>query len=92
MNTKYGDLEVQELFNMATILDPRFRTPYRSQEEIPVVKARVVREVESLSVMSSDAGSATPVTSAEPTKEAQSASKSQKTSLGTCNWFTSLNF
>ncbi len=82
MNTKYGDLEVQELINMATILDPRFRTQYISQEDILVIKARVVREVESLSVMSSDAGSTTPVTSAESTKEAQSASKRQKKSLG----------
>ncbi|KAI7790592.1 putative zinc finger BED domain-containing protein 1-like [Triplophysa rosa] len=82
MNTKYGDLEVQELINMATILDPRSRTQYRSQEEILVIKARLVREVESLSVMPSDAGSATPVTSAESTKEAQSASKRQKKSLG----------
>ncbi len=65
MNTKYGDLEVQELINMATILDPRFRTQYMSQEEILVIKARVVREVESLSVMSSDAGLTTPVTSAD---------------------------
>ncbi len=53
-----------------------------SQEEILVIKARVVREVESLSVMPSDAGSATPVTSAESTKETQSASKRQKKSLG----------
>ncbi len=53
-----------------------------SQEEILVIKARVVREVESLYVMPSDAGSATPVTSAESTKETQSASKRQKNSLG----------
>ncbi|XP_018956243.2 E3 SUMO-protein ligase ZBED1-like [Cyprinus carpio] len=82
MNTKYGDQEVQELINMATILDPRFRTQYMSQEEILVIKARVVREVESLSAMPSDAGSSTPVMSSESTKEAQSASKRQKKSLG----------
>lgn len=82
MNTKYGDQEVQELINMATILDPRFRTQYMSQEEILVIKARVVREVESLSAMPSDAGSSTPVMSSESTKEAQIASKRQKKSLG----------
>lgn len=82
MNTKHSDLEVQEMINMATILDPRFHTQYMSQEEILVIKARVVREVESLSVMPRYAGSATPVTSAESTKEAQSAPKKQKKSLG----------
>jgi len=57
MNIKYGDQEVQELINMATILDPHFHTQYMSQEEILVIKTRVIREVESLSVMPSDAGS-----------------------------------
>ncbi|XP_067270785.1 E3 SUMO-protein ligase ZBED1-like [Pseudorasbora parva] len=82
MNTKYSDPEVQKLINMATFLDPRFRTQYLSQEEILVIRARVVREVESLSVKPSDAGSATPGTSGESTKEAQSASKKQRKSLG----------
>ncbi len=43
MNTKYGELEVQEVINMATILDRRLRTHYMSQEEILVIKARIVK-------------------------------------------------
>ncbi len=43
MNTKYGDLEVQELINMAIILDPHFRTQYMSQEDILVIKAIPLR-------------------------------------------------
>ncbi len=41
MNTKYGELEVQEVINMATILDQRLRTHYMSQEEILVIKGQV---------------------------------------------------
>lgn len=60
MNTKYGELEVQELINMVTILDPRFRSQYESRRDPG--HQRVLRDVESFSVMPSAAGSATPVT------------------------------
>ncbi|KAJ3610146.1 hypothetical protein NHX12_022240 [Muraenolepis orangiensis] len=55
LNTKYKEPEIEELINIATMLDPRFRTQHMSQEEILVIKARVFREVESLSVMPSGA-------------------------------------
>ncbi|KAJ3595234.1 hypothetical protein NHX12_004538 [Muraenolepis orangiensis] len=78
LNTKYKEPEIGELINIATVLDPRFRTQHMSQEEILVIKARVVGEVESLSVMPS--GAAAPEKSPGSTGQAQSAPKKQRKS------------
>ncbi len=79
VNTKYNDLEVEELINMASFLDPCFCTQHLSQEEILVIKAGVVREMESLSAIPSDP--ATSETSPESTGKVQSGSKKQRKSL-----------
>ncbi|XP_038155642.1 E3 SUMO-protein ligase ZBED1-like [Cyprinodon tularosa] len=49
LTTKYSDPDVVELINMASFLDPRFRTQHLSQEEIQVIKAKVVTEGEPVS-------------------------------------------
>lgn len=51
LKTKYKNPEIEELINMATFLDPHFRTEHLNPEEILDIKAEVVREVESLSPM-----------------------------------------
>lgn len=53
LTTKYSDPDVVELINMASFLDPRFRTQHLSQEEIQVIKAKVVTEGEPVSAMPS---------------------------------------
>lgn len=46
LDTKYGeDPEVMEMVHMATMLDPRFRAKYFSQEETQTVRDRAFREM-----------------------------------------------
>ncbi|KAK0132046.1 Zinc finger BED domain-containing protein 1 [Merluccius polli] len=85
---KYSDPEVADLINMASFLDPRFRTQHLSQEEILVIKARVVREGESVSAMPSGPAAATSETSPQSAEKAQGQAteenqrKKQRKSLG----------
>uniref|UniRef100_A0AAR2KWN2 BED-type domain-containing protein n=1 Tax=Pygocentrus nattereri TaxID=42514 RepID=A0AAR2KWN2_PYGNA len=61
LNSKYEDPEVDELIALATMLDPRFRTQYMGPEEIEVMKARAVQEMESyVSVQSGTSDFETP--------------------------------
>lgn len=70
MTAKNSDPEVAELINMASFLDPRFRTQHLSQEESLVIKARVVREGESVSAVPSGPDA---VTSETPPQSAEKA-------------------
>lgn len=72
MNTKYNNPEDEELINPST-----FST---SQEEILVIKARAVREVEPLSA--TPWGSAASETSSQSIEKAQGASKKRRKSPG----------
>lgn len=63
VTAKYSDPEVAEQINMASFLDPHFCTQHLSQEEILVIKARVVREGGSVSAMPSGPAASTSETS-----------------------------
>ncbi|XP_066533969.1 E3 SUMO-protein ligase ZBED1 [Hoplias malabaricus] len=46
LQEKYNDPATQELLDVASFLDPRFKTSYISQENIPAIKARMKTEME----------------------------------------------
>ncbi len=47
LNSKYAeDPDVEELINLATMLDTRFQRKYMGPEETQVIKARAIREME----------------------------------------------
>ncbi|XP_056094536.1 E3 SUMO-protein ligase ZBED1-like [Rhinichthys klamathensis goyatoka] len=48
LESKYSDLEKEELLDMATLLDPRFRTTYIDASKLEVVKKRAVSEISAL--------------------------------------------
>lgn len=66
---------------MATFLDPRFRTEHKNQEEVLDIKAKVVREMESLSPMQGGAA-VTETSSPSESEKDQGAWKKQRKSLG----------
>nr|XP_054592253.1 E3 SUMO-protein ligase ZBED1-like [Nothobranchius furzeri] len=48
LESKYCDLEKEELLDMASLLDPRFRTTYIDASKLEVVKKRAVSEISAL--------------------------------------------
>nr|XP_055027515.1 E3 SUMO-protein ligase ZBED1-like [Misgurnus anguillicaudatus] len=48
LESKYCDLEKEELLDIATLLDPRFRTTYIDASKLEVVKKRAVSEISAL--------------------------------------------
>ncbi|KAI4903024.1 hypothetical protein NFI96_010063 [Prochilodus magdalenae] len=46
LNSMYEDPEVEELISLATMVDPRFHTQYMGPEEIQIMKARAVQEMQ----------------------------------------------
>ncbi|XP_019715163.1 zinc finger BED domain-containing protein 1-like [Hippocampus comes] len=48
LNEKYSDTVVDDLLDMASLLDPRFRTKYVDEEKVERVLSRVVEEIVSL--------------------------------------------
>lgn len=48
MNTKYDDPATQELLDMASFVDPRFKAGYINSDEVLNIKARVLSEIEAL--------------------------------------------
>ncbi|MBN3282620.1 ZBED1 protein, partial [Polyodon spathula] len=48
LNLKYSSTDTQDLLDVASLIDPRFKTQYVSEDKLAAVKARVVTEVESL--------------------------------------------
>lgn len=45
LNEKYSDPRVQELLDVASFLDPRFKTQYITADHIPTIKTRVLTEM-----------------------------------------------
>ncbi|XP_057183056.1 E3 SUMO-protein ligase ZBED1-like [Triplophysa rosa] len=45
LNKKYEDSDTQDLLNMSSFLDPRFRTQYIAAEETQTLKERVISEL-----------------------------------------------
>ncbi|XP_049421792.1 E3 SUMO-protein ligase ZBED1-like [Epinephelus fuscoguttatus] len=45
MNSKYEDRDMQELLDVASFLDPRYKTQYISENSVPINKARLVSEM-----------------------------------------------
>ncbi|MBN3308893.1 ZBED1 protein, partial [Amia calva] len=48
LNTKYADPATSDLLDMASLVDPRFRTKYVSSDKIDMLKHKAVLEAESL--------------------------------------------
>uniref|UniRef100_A0A0K2TA40 Zinc finger BED domaincontaining protein 1like [Maylandia zebra] n=1 Tax=Lepeophtheirus salmonis TaxID=72036 RepID=A0A0K2TA40_LEPSM len=48
INDKYEDKVIQELLDVSSFLDPRYKTQYISDCDIPIVKARLVSEMKSM--------------------------------------------
>nr|XP_054600178.1 E3 SUMO-protein ligase ZBED1-like [Nothobranchius furzeri] len=48
LNEKYGDSPTQELLDMATVLDPRFKLRYASEVSQETIKARLTMEMKSI--------------------------------------------
>lgn len=48
LNEKYADESTQELLDMASLLDPRFKTTYINAERVDYMKTRAAAEMESL--------------------------------------------
>ncbi|XP_039903045.1 E3 SUMO-protein ligase ZBED1-like [Simochromis diagramma] len=48
LNEKYGDSPTQELLDMATVLDPRFKLRYVSEVSQETIKARLTMEMKSI--------------------------------------------
>ncbi|KAJ4921825.1 hypothetical protein JOQ06_022580 [Pogonophryne albipinna] len=46
MENKYSDPATQELLDITSFIDPRFKTDYMSAEKVPDIKARVKIEME----------------------------------------------
>ncbi|XP_076832817.1 E3 SUMO-protein ligase ZBED1-like [Brachyhypopomus gauderio] len=45
LNDKYSDPSIQELLDVASFLDPRFKTQYITAENIPIIKTRLKTEM-----------------------------------------------
>lgn len=81
LREKYDDTATQELLNMASFIDPRFRSTYVPESKIEELKERVTSEAEALLPKlptSQSEAAATP----SPTEEATPAAKWEKRSLG----------
>lgn len=46
INKHYEDETTQELLDIATFLDPRFKTSYTDEDKLPNIKARVMFDME----------------------------------------------
>ncbi|XP_070814650.1 ADP-ribosylation factor-related protein 1 isoform X1 [Chaetodon trifascialis] len=48
LNSKYEDDVTQELLDVASFLDPRYKTQYISEDNVPIIKSRLVKEMKTL--------------------------------------------
>ncbi|XP_058874176.1 E3 SUMO-protein ligase ZBED1-like isoform X1 [Acipenser ruthenus] len=48
LNLKYSSTDTQDLLDVSSFIDPRFKVQYISEDRVAAIKARVVSEVESL--------------------------------------------
>ncbi|CAM4658701.1 unnamed protein product [Leuciscus chuanchicus] len=80
LNEKYADQSTQELLDMASLLDPRFKTTYIEAERVDYMKVKAAAEMESLAAeqsKSAEGASLPPVEAAE-----EIPAKKKKKSLG----------
>ncbi|KAK9523272.1 hypothetical protein VZT92_019674 [Zoarces viviparus] len=84
LNEKYSDPGTDDLLDMASLLDPRFKTTYIRDEKVDESKARAVEEIKSLlTEQQADTGGTSsalqrPVAAAEPeVKKKQGSSTAQ---------------
>ncbi|CAM4671491.1 unnamed protein product [Leuciscus chuanchicus] len=80
INSKYGETVTEELINLATLLEPCFRTEHMSESESKAIQARAAREVESL-LSAHSAASEPSLETAEDTQLTQGVSKRPKKTL-----------
>ncbi|XP_063742293.1 E3 SUMO-protein ligase ZBED1-like [Eleginops maclovinus] len=71
LNEKYADEDTDDLLDIASLLDPRFRTKYMDKEKVEQVLRRATREIVSLvqaqqDTLSGAAGAAAAAAEAEP--------------------------
>lgn len=59
LNEKYADPDTDDLLDMASLLDPRFRTTYISYEKVEDIQAKAVEEIKSIQAESEMTGSST---------------------------------
>lgn len=83
LNDKYSDPATDDLLDMASLLDPRFKTHYISNEKIEDVKVRAVSELESLLAEQSSSQAGATVSASQEGAEADPApAKKAKKTLG----------
>ncbi len=49
INKNYDDEDTQELLDMASFLDPRFKTNYIAEDKLPNIKAKVMSDMKEVS-------------------------------------------
>lgn len=83
LNEKYADESTQELLDMASLLDPRFKTTYINAERVDYMKTRAAAEMESLAADPKRPVEGVSVPLAEDAGEnSECPAKKQKKSLG----------
>eukprot|EP00064_Thunnus_orientalis_P000670 superscaffoldBa00000037_g671 len=82
LNEKYDDRTTEELLDMASLVDPWFKTRYIKDEWVDYMKARATAELESLVAKQAASTEAAPLPSASAaTDEPEVPAKRQKKSL-----------
>ncbi|CAM4526972.1 unnamed protein product [Leuciscus chuanchicus] len=69
LESKYCDLEKEELLDMATLLDPRFRTTYIDASKLEVVKKRAVSEISAFCISTTEEAGPSAVQENTPPKK-----------------------
>lgn len=83
LNEKYADKSTQELLDMASLLDPRFKTTYINAVRVDYMKTRAAAEMESFSADQKRPVEGVSVPAAEDAGEnSERPAKKQKKSLG----------
>lgn len=80
LNDKYDDQTIEELLDMASLVDPRFKTTYITEEKVEYIKTRAMSELENLVAEQTVSAEAAPLPSAA-TDEPEVCAKRQKKSL-----------
>ncbi len=82
LNEKYDDQTTDELLDMASLVDPRFKTTYIKEEKVEYMKNRAMSELENLVAEQAASAEAAPLPSpAAATDEPEVCAKRQKKSL-----------
>ena len=79
LNNKYNDPVTQELLDMASLMDPRFRTTYIADDEVDGIKKRAVTELMSLPAEKSKSQPGTSVQDLLQEEAAEPVTKKKKT-------------